>query len=187
MEVLKGPQGTLYGRNATGGVVHLISARPTREFEGYIEATGGEYGQNRFEGAVSGPLTDVLAGRLSMAYHDDDGYIENLTLTDRDSNDIHNFSGRAQLLFEPNEDLSVLLIGNWSVDDNNGSNFVLKAAAPRGAEDLAEGTVSLNPTLAEMQAYCATLGFPPGSPPAPGFADCFDRIGERVARVDDDG
>ena len=64
IEVLRGPQGTLFGRNATGGLVHVISNKPTREKEGFLELTGGEFGQIRAEGAVSGPLGDSLSGRL---------------------------------------------------------------------------------------------------------------------------
>ncbi len=66
VEVLRGSQGTLFGRNATAGLVHIISAKPTEEHEGYVELTGGEYGQFKAEGAVSGPLSDSLMGRVSI-------------------------------------------------------------------------------------------------------------------------
>jgi iron complex outermembrane receptor protein len=69
IEVLKGPQGTLYGRNATGGAINIISAKPTRELEGFASVSAAEYDTTKFEGAVSGPLTDTLAGRLSMLYN----------------------------------------------------------------------------------------------------------------------
>jgi iron complex outermembrane receptor protein len=68
IEVLKGPQGTLYGRNATGGAINIISAKPTRETEGFASFDVGEYEQAKFEGAISGPLTDTLSGRLSALY-----------------------------------------------------------------------------------------------------------------------
>lgn len=167
VEVLRGPQGTLFGRNATGGVVHLLSARPTREFDGYLEATVGEYGQQRFEGAVSGPLTDTVAGRLATAYHRNDGYIENLTGAE-DGGQIDNYSGRVQLLFEPNEEMSVRLIGHWSKDDTVGQAYHLEAAAPD-----ANGLMVANPALTQYQNFCQTLGFPPGSPATTGTADCF--------------
>ena len=119
IEVLRGSQGTLFGRNATGGMVHLITAKPTREFEGYGEFTAGENEKIRFEGAVSGPITDSLAGRLSVAYEDDDSYITDLGPNDAGL-DINNFSTRGQLLFEPNDDLSVLVSMRYSTDDTNG-------------------------------------------------------------------
>ena len=57
VEVLKGPQGTLYGKNTTGGIVHFISRKPTDQFESYVDASVGQYSLRRFEGAISGPLT----------------------------------------------------------------------------------------------------------------------------------
>lgn len=77
VEVLKGPQGTLFGRNATGGLVHFISRRPTDTFESYADLTYGSYDQVRFEGAVSGPLSDALSGRLSVLYNRHDEILEN--------------------------------------------------------------------------------------------------------------
>jgi iron complex outermembrane receptor protein len=77
VEVLKGPQGTLFGRNATGGLAHYITRKPTREFEAFGEALYGSYNQVRIDGAVSGPLTDKLAGRLSGMYNRHDEIADN--------------------------------------------------------------------------------------------------------------
>ena len=126
IEVLRGPQGTLFGRNATGGLVQLITAKPTREFEAYVELTGGEYGKRRFEGAVSGPITDTVSGRLSLFFDHDDGFIENRIGDDLLNTD--NQSGRAQLLFEPNEDVSLLISGRWAIDDVNGQGYSVTQA-----------------------------------------------------------
>ena len=68
IEVLKGPQGTLYGRNATGGAMNIISAKPTREVEGFASLSAAEYDTQKLEAAISGPLTDALSGRLSVLY-----------------------------------------------------------------------------------------------------------------------
>ncbi len=62
VEVLKGPQGTLFGRNATGGLVHYVSKRPTREFEAYVDTTYGSYDEIRVQSAISGPLSDCGLG-----------------------------------------------------------------------------------------------------------------------------
>lgn len=77
IEVLRGPQGTLFGRNATGGLVQYVTAKPTRSLQGYATATFGSYGEIGTEGAISGPLTDRIRGRLSFSTDKYDGYIKN--------------------------------------------------------------------------------------------------------------
>ena len=101
VEVLRGPQGTLFGRNATGGLIHLISNRPTEEFEAYGDITVAEFDQIRFEGAISGPLTGNLSGRLSVMKDDADGYFENSLGKDARDRDFLNV--RAQLDYSPTE------------------------------------------------------------------------------------
>ena len=66
IEVLRGPQGTLYGRNATAGAINFITANPTKEFSGYGKVSYGNYDALHLEGAVSGGLTDTLAGRVAF-------------------------------------------------------------------------------------------------------------------------
>ncbi len=126
IEVLRGSQGTLFGRNATAGLVHIISAKPTDEFEGYVEVSVGEYDEFKAEGAISGPLTDSLKGRLSLFHEINDGYVENTLGSD--SHDIDNISGRAQLLFEPSDQLSVLIAGRWSEDDATADIYDIRRA-----------------------------------------------------------
>jgi iron complex outermembrane receptor protein len=77
VEILKGPQGTLFGRNATGGLVHYVTRKPTEFFEAYSEALYGSYDQVRFEGAVSGPLSPNVSARLSGMYNRHDEIAEN--------------------------------------------------------------------------------------------------------------
>ena len=78
VEVLRGPQGTLFGRNATGGAVQFISNQPSKDFGGYASVTVGSYGQLITEGAITGPITDTLQFRLAGIRDRDKGYIENI-------------------------------------------------------------------------------------------------------------
>lgn len=127
IEVLRGPQGTLFGRNATGGVVHLISKKPTQENEGYFEIDFGEFSKYRLEGAVGGGLSDTVSGRIAVFKEENDGYTENSFLGE-DTNQTNNTSVRGQLLFEPNDDVSVLLNARYGTDDVNGAVYNINPA-----------------------------------------------------------
>ena len=107
-EVLRGPQGTLFGRNATGGLVQYVTRKPSQEAGGYSSFTYGEYNQMKYQGAVGVPLTDKLSMRFSGALHQRDGYVENREHPDLDLNNANEFAGRVQLLWE-GEDWDVLL------------------------------------------------------------------------------
>jgi iron complex outermembrane receptor protein len=126
VEILKGPQGTLFGRNATGGLVHFVSNRPTRELESYVDVTYGSYDQVRLESAVSGALTDTLSGRVSVLYNRFDEILDNdypnraatldgnpLTYGGEDTFNDDTLALRAQALFEPTDDLEILVIGSY--------------------------------------------------------------------------
>lgn len=114
LEVLRGPQGTLYGRNATGGSVNIISNRPTDELEGYADFTYGNYNQLRVRGVANVPLTDNLNSRIAMFSESHDGYLENLYENGRDNNDKDSHGARAQLLWETDSGNEVLLRGYYS-------------------------------------------------------------------------
>ncbi len=105
VEVLRGPQGTLFGRNATGGLVHIINNKPTEEFEAYMDVTLADYNQRRFEGAISGRLTDNLLGRFSFLTDNADGYFKNTNGADVRDRDLS--SWRGQLEYRPSEDVSI--------------------------------------------------------------------------------
>ena len=110
VETLRGPQGTLFGRNATGGAIQFISRDPTEDFEGYATATFGRFNQQIFEGAISGPIADRWQGRIAFISNQDDGYIEQLQpgLEDIGANDHYALRGR--LAWQPTEGTDVNLI-----------------------------------------------------------------------------
>ena len=107
VEILRGPQGTLFGRNATGGLVHYISRRPTDEFEAYGNISFAENEHVRFEGAASAPLTDSLSVRLSGFVNNHDTFVDNIG-TGNDGNEADTWAVRGQALFSPTDHLDVL-------------------------------------------------------------------------------
>lgn len=96
IEVLKGPQGTLFGRNAIGGAISVITEKPSDEFKGKLGLTAGNEGILRVQGLVSGPLSENLSGKLVVNHREHDGYVRN-TLLNQDLNDEDQTSVRGQL------------------------------------------------------------------------------------------
>ncbi|MBN7797351.1 TonB-dependent receptor [Parahaliea mediterranea] len=115
VEVLRGPQGTLFGRNTTGGLVHFLSEPPTEEFSGYADLTLGEESEVKFEGAIGGAISDTLMGRLSVATHDYDPYVKNRL--GRDYNGLESRAARGQLKWVPSDTFDVLLSANYAKND----------------------------------------------------------------------
>jgi len=99
IEVLKGPQGTLFGRNAIGGAISVVTSKPTKEFNGKVSATLGNEGILRYQGLVSGPLSENVSGKLVVNHREHDGFVDNVLLgvevQDEDQTTI-----RGQLLWE---------------------------------------------------------------------------------------
>jgi iron complex outermembrane receptor protein len=108
IEVLKGPQGTLYGRNTSGGAINFITAKPTDEVTGNFHGEYGAFDTYQLEGAIGGPLADGLDARISFVKNGSGGYTHN-SLTGTRENGANNIAGRAQLQWKPNSDLTMLL------------------------------------------------------------------------------
>ena len=113
VEVLRGPQGTLFGRNASAGLVSIFTAKPLFRTEVTGEATIGNYNLRRFEGGITGALSETIAARLDGVYIKRDGFIRDV-VSGRDINNRNRYLLRGQLLFQPSSDLSVRLIGDYS-------------------------------------------------------------------------
>ena len=113
VEVLRGPQGTLGGRNASAGIISIISRKPEFEFGVNAEATYGNYDYIRLAGGVTGPIGETLAARLDGVYVKRDGFYRDTT-NNVDVNNRDRFFVRGQLLWEPTDALSFRLIGDYT-------------------------------------------------------------------------
>lgn len=119
VEILRGPQGTLFGRNATGGLVHFISNKPSEEFNANVKATVGEFSQVRLEGAVGGALSDSIRGRFAAFYEEADGYIENDIGPDLREQGL--FAARTMLQFDLSDKATLLVkVQGFSEDIDAG-------------------------------------------------------------------
>lgn len=118
VEVLRGPQGTTYGRNAAGGVVHVLSNLPTEDNEFYNKVNVGNYDLIETETVINGPLTDNLLGRLALYSHKQEGFNEDAT-TGNSVDDSDTQAIRGTLLFEASDDLEIIVRGNWSKDNKD--------------------------------------------------------------------
>lgn len=142
IEILRGPQGTLFGKNTVGGVVHVIRSRPTGEFGVRLKATAGQNGQQELRAVVNTSLVeDKLALKLFGAYIQDDGFTENITIGGKNGvTDYKSFG--ATFLFTPNERFEALFTIEKFLDGSElsayNTNFNLApgvAAPPTGLRD----------------------------------------------------
>jgi iron complex outermembrane recepter protein len=151
IEVLRGPQGTLGGRNSSAGLLSIISKRPEFDFGGTFEANYGNYDFVRLAGSITGPLTETIAARLDGVYVRRDGFYYDAN-NDRDVNDRNRYFVRGQLLFQPNSDITFRLIGDYSRREESccGATYV-------------DGTV--NPFIGNLNrpATPLTTGLPEGN------------------------
>ena len=135
VELLRGPQGTLFGKNTTAGVLNVVTARPSDVFEGSAAVTAGNLGLTRFDGTIEGPLTDTLGGRLDIMTMERDGYTES-EFTGEAFGARERVQARGQLYWEASDTVDVRLIADYTDKSEDGSNFLVYRSITPAAETL---------------------------------------------------
>ena len=123
VEVLRGPQGTLYGRNTTGGAINVISNKPTEEFEASMLARYGNYNASKLEAAISGPLGESLGGRLAVVSNQSDGYIDDVG-TGEEYNETNNYALRGLLQWDASDSVSALFNVHYGKNDTDAPRYI---------------------------------------------------------------
>ena len=139
VQVLKGPQGTLFGRNTTGGAVLLVPRKPEDTLGGYVEGTLGNYDLRRLQGVINLPISDTVRVRLGGDWQERDGYVENISGIGPDRfGDIGYYSLRGSLVIDLTPDIENYTIASYSHSEDNGlSAKVTQATGNSDCSDVA--------------------------------------------------
>ena len=161
IEILRGPQGTLFGKNTTAGALNITTLAPRFVTGGEGEVTIGDYGLVQAKATVTGALYgDIIAGRLSAVSTQRDGFLRNV-INGEDQNDARSISVRGQLLIQPSEPLSIRLSADYTEQDNNCCGQIFVAYGP-----------TLKPAARQYPFLAAGRGYAPAS------TNPFDRLSD---------
>jgi len=167
LEVDKGPQGTLFGKNSIGGLIAYQSQRPTNTFEGYVQATFGDYGDREFEGAANIPIVqDKLAVRIAGQSQQRDGYTTDLQ-TGKDLDNRNYYSWRISVKLTPSDDFQDVFVYDGYWQDTNGSSNIARYVNPDldlGGITVGQIYPNLSALLAQQQRNGARLTNGPSIP-----------------------
>lgn len=129
IEILRGPQGTVFGRNSTGGAINVVTTPPSDEFSAVAQGTVGNFGRFDTKGSLTGPLGEGVSGRLAFSSRQSDGWVRNV-VSGRKLEEDDQLALRGQLRVQPHDRLDVILAGDWLQDDSFGQQRDLIGATP---------------------------------------------------------
>jgi iron complex outermembrane receptor protein len=134
IEVLYGPQGELFGKNNDAGVINVTTKRPSNTFGAMAEVTGGNFNDREFRTSVTGPLSDIMAGRLYVGYQQNSGFLQVVNgvgpSEQNNTNDRKAYNARGQLLITPSDDVDILLIADYAKRNESCCSAVVEYPGP---------------------------------------------------------
>ncbi len=152
VQVLKGPQGTLFGRNTTGGAIQLVPQEPTNKLEGYYEESLGNYNMHRHQGVVNVPINDIARARFGFDSQKRDGYLTNYSgVGPNHFANVNYITGRASLIVDLSDSVQNYTVASYTDSRNNGSMQGLFALNPNNPGYSILIQPNLGPTLAQQQ------------------------------------
>lgn len=159
VQVLKGPQGTLVGRNAAGGAVLYTTREPQEEFGGYVTLTGGEYGRYELQGVINVPLTDKIFARAGYSYAETKGYLRNIFFDPAtgERNDTPGLgsrktAGQFSVKFQPDDTAKIVLRGDFDAEHHTGTSYHLVEVFEGTRSSF--GALGTNPTPVSRSSIC---------------------------------
>jgi iron complex outermembrane recepter protein len=159
VEVLRGPQGTLFGKNASAGVISIVTKQPTDEFAAEFDASYGSFNETSVSAAISGPITDGVKGRLSGYNNTRDGYITNINpaAPQSDVNERNEFGVRGKLKFDSSDTFDLTLGADYAKRDQSAGALTLRSVSSPGP-----GTGLLGFGVQVIGPVSASVGIKPG-------------------------
>jgi iron complex outermembrane receptor protein len=152
VQVLKGPQGTLFGRNTTGGAILLVPTKPTDRFEGYVEGSAGNYDMRRVQAVLNAPLSETFRVRAAMDWNKADGYLRNRSgIGPKRFGDTDYISARLSIVGDLTPDLETYTIARYTRSHSNGVIPKIVSAGPYPAFPV--DPLSLAPILGPLGSF----------------------------------